>query len=111
VHDTNPHSEKITHVPRDNGEWCGDVYKTISQIKSVKWTVDFDYGCTIIQKLSNEPLYWFDTSITWAQFDVHRKQLLNLVTVSEAEAIISGFKTINNNANTGQNNNPSVVLG
>ncbi len=110
IHDTNPHSEKITHVPRDNGEWCGDVYKTISQLKSHKWTVDFDYGCTILQKTSKDPLLWFDTAVNWQQFDPHRKQLLNLITVAEAEMIIQGFKTINY-ANAGQNYFDRTVLG
>jgi SAM-dependent methyltransferase len=50
VHDCNPHSEAITYVPRDSREWTGDVYKTISNIKSEKFTIDFDYGCCVIRK-------------------------------------------------------------
>jgi hypothetical protein len=50
IHDSNPHSEHITHVPRDSREWCGDVYKTVSNIMGVpKFTVDFDYGCCVIR--------------------------------------------------------------
>jgi hypothetical protein len=95
VHDSNPHSERITHVPRDNREWTGDVYKTICQIVSPKITVDFDYGCCVITdkpELSNK-------KITWDYFDKNRKQLLNLVSVEEAKKIIDTFRenTINSN--------------
>jgi hypothetical protein len=81
MHDCNPHSEHITHVPRDNGEWCGDVYKFAARLGEINgidfMTVDADYGCSVIWKA------WWKKStpvgeITWDRFDKERKQLLRL---------------------------------
>lgn len=53
LHDSFPHSEKITHVPRDQGEWCGDVYKfalTLLTYSGISFkTFTGDYGVTVIK--------------------------------------------------------------
>lgn len=53
LHDTNPHSEHITHVPRDNGEWTGDVYKfalTLLTYRGIRLrTYEYDYGVTVVK--------------------------------------------------------------
>lgn len=102
IHDSNPHKESITHVPRDSREWCGDVYKTICQLKhSSKFTVDFDYGCCVIRKVVTDPetgidpLGWDDKEITWDEFTANRKELLNLVSVDDAVQIINAWKNDN----------------
>jgi hypothetical protein len=96
IHDSNPHKESITHFPRDSREWTGNVYKTISNIKTPKFTVDFDYGCCILRKPktfeAQEPcLFISDNEITWEHFDANRKNLLNLVGVDEAIKIIDAW--------------------
>lgn len=87
LHDCNPHSEHITHVPRDNGEWCGDVYKFASRLQQYDGidfrTVQFDYGCAVIwrkKKTKGTPLF---QDVTWDYFSAHREELLRLVTVEE----------------------------
>lgn len=91
VHDCNPASESITHVPRDSKEWTGDVYKTICQIVSPSFfTVDFDYGCCVIRK-GNNPLAFQEENITWELFDQNRSSLLNLKSVDEAKKIIDAW--------------------
>ncbi len=81
LHDCNPHSEKITHVPRDNGEWCGDVYKfacTLSEYSGINFvTIDFDYGCAVVWKEHSYP----ETvgAITWERFEKEKQKLLRLV--------------------------------
>lgn len=90
VHDCNPHSERITHVPRDSKEWTGNVYKTICQIQSPKFTVDFDYGCCVLRK-GHEPLEFLNQEFNWDEFDVFRKELLKLVCVEEAVKIIEAW--------------------
>lgn len=90
IHDSNPHSEHITHVPRDNREWTGDVYKTICQITSPKFTVDFDYGNCVLRK-NGQPLEFSPELISWEQFDIPRKELLNLVSVDDAIKIIDAW--------------------
>jgi hypothetical protein len=86
IHDSNPHSEHITHVPRDNREWSGDVYKTISQLEHPnKFTMNFDYGCCVIRK-DGDPanfLSFSETPIDWQMFSDNREKLLNLVTVEQ----------------------------
>jgi hypothetical protein len=94
IHDSNPHSEHITHVPRDSREWCGDVYKTVSNIMGVpKFTVDFDYGCCVIRKaFKEENLFIRNTEIEWDDFNKMRRQYLNLVTLTDAITRIKSWQ-------------------
>lgn len=93
IHDCNPHSESITHVPRDSREWCGDVWKAAIDIcHYLKFTVDFDYGCCIVRKEQPGPLFDHAPESSWETFDKHRKELLNLVSVNEAIQIINSWK-------------------
>lgn len=90
IHDSNPHSEHITHVPRDNREWCGDVFKTVSQVLTPKFTVDIDYGCCVIHK-NGEALKLTQQVIEWEEFDLFRQELLNLVSVEDAKKEIDSW--------------------
>ena len=91
IHDSNPHSEGITHVPRDSREWTGDVYKTISRIDSPYYfTMDFDYGCCVIRK-TKDSLRFRENEVTWEAFDRDRRTLLNLVSVAEGVNIIESW--------------------
>lgn len=87
LHDTNPYSEHITHVPRDNKEWCGNVYKLICQIANPKFTYSQDYGVTVL-KNTGEGLVLSDSIITWEEFDKNRIELLNLKTWEESLQLI-----------------------
>lgn len=90
LHDTNPHSEKITCVPRGNQrEWTGDVYRTICQIESPDIiTLDDDYGVTILRKTKGSELHINDLPVSWEEFDLFRKDFLNLKSWDEITAII-----------------------
>lgn len=92
LHDANPPSEATTCVPRGRQrEWCGNVFQTILQIESPSFfTADFDYGCTIIRK-THVPLRFHDMIISWQDFDIHRKALLNLKTSDEIKEIIESW--------------------
>lgn len=92
IHDTNPPSEATTCVPRGaQREWCGDVYKMASAIEGVpKVTVAEDYGCTILRKTSADQVLTFgDEPKSWADFDVHREEYLQLISADEAEVNIA----------------------
>lgn len=92
LHDCNPPYKETTCIPRGaQREWCGDIYRTIYQIKTKKFTVDFDYGCTVLYK-GDEELKFTDENITWEEFDLFRKEALNLVSFEEAKKIISSWK-------------------
>lgn len=91
VHDCNPDSERLTHVPRDNKIWNGNVYVTISQITSPYFfTVDFDEGCCVIRK-GRDPLEFHEQEISWGTFDTGRRSLLNLKSVEESLKIIEAW--------------------
>lgn len=86
MHDTNPHSEHITHVPRDNKEWCGDVYKLACQLNNEKFTFGEDHGVTVVKK--DGPLLISEKEISWEEFDTRRIQLLNIKTWAECLQLI-----------------------
>lgn len=95
MHDCNPHSERITHVPRDNREWCGDVYKfaaRLGEIDGIDYcTIDADYGCAVVWKAwwkKGKPV----GKITWERFVKERKELLKLVPFSYLENILNMSK-------------------
>jgi SAM-dependent methyltransferase len=91
IHDSNPPSEPTTCVPRGSQrEWCGDVYKTVANIRTPKFTVDFDYGCCVIRK-SDFPLAIAHVDISYDDFDYHREKLLNLVSTDEAKKRIGSW--------------------
>jgi predicted O-methyltransferase YrrM len=84
IHDCNPPTEQTTCVPRGTQrEWCGDVYKIASNIaNSHKFTVDFDYGCCVLRKLSNrEDLFIIGREMEWDIFNKNRKYFLHLLPV------------------------------
>ena len=92
MHDCNPHSENITHVPRDNREWCGDTYKFACQLSKYGGiefvTINEDYGCTLVWKNDNKspttdvgvpPI----EGMTWGYFQANKEILLNLISVKQ----------------------------
>jgi hypothetical protein len=103
IHDTNPQTEATTCVPRgEQREWCGDVYKTICALDIPFFTVDFDYGCTVIRKLSNKNISWREETITkihWDYFDLNRHILLNLTGLTHSCDVIRSFLKIKRYAN------------
>lgn len=93
LHDCNPEKEEHTIVPRPStrGHWNGDVYKfAIGMHNSSRYTVDIDNGCAVysnrsgINSVVHKPFV-----CSWAEFDQHRKQLLNLITWDEFISIDS----------------------
>lgn len=98
VHDANPPTERTTCVPRGaQREWCGDVYKVITHItwpaaESEFFTVNMDYGCTVIRKRKQgADLVIAEGEITWAEFDANRADLLKLVSTEEALKLIESW--------------------
>lgn len=88
LHDTNPPTEATTCIPRGRQrEWCGDVYKAIAKLSGVDFfTVNFDYGVTILRKLSLfEPFFIIDRpDLTWKDFEQDRDLFLGLVPLEKA---------------------------
>lgn len=91
LHDCNPLKEEHTIVPRptERGHWNGDVYKFAILLTS-KYvtndraiTVDIDNGMVVYHAGQQYPAADFTANIEWAQFDTHRKELLNLISWDE----------------------------
>lgn len=88
IHDANPHSEHITHVPRDNREWCGDVYKFVCSLGCYYGidflTVDMDYGCCVVwkdKKGQASNMRVSIDSVNWEYFVKNKQKLIRLVDV------------------------------
>lgn len=91
LHDCNPLKEEHTIVPRPTktGHWNGDVYKFTILITS-KYvtndravTVDIDNGMVVYRAGQDYHAADLTADIKWADFDTHRKELLNLISWDE----------------------------
>lgn len=100
IHDCNPATEDITKVPRATKVWCGDVYKTVCDITTEKFTVDFDHGCCVIRKPIFEAaenknfapaLEFAGLDYTWKEFHENRYSLLQLRSVTATLNIIESW--------------------
>lgn len=95
LHDCNPPTVETTCVPRGaQREWCGDVYKTICRLSGAqKFTVDFDYGCSVIRKTSKSDVVEFGQAweYPWNVFEQNRRDWLNLKSVHESMEIINSW--------------------
>jgi hypothetical protein len=94
LHDCNPEKEENgapIHGPNVL-HWNGDVWKSIIKVRYNNPTlsvsvVDTEFGCGIIQR-GSQVLYRsvpLETCLTWEYFNIHRKELLNLISISEFE--------------------------
>lgn len=92
LHDCNPPTEGHAAVPRQQGEWNGDVYKSILKIRYQNifdcFVIDADWGCGVIRKGSipenNISIIEYKKGISdWVYFHNNRKKLLNLITTDE----------------------------
>jgi len=91
LHDCNPDAYEKTMVPRPTktGPWNGNVYKfAVSILSKSKNTVDIDNGCLVYRNTIHDIVpFTEECYITWADFDTHRKELLNLISWDEFSKI------------------------
>lgn len=94
VHDSSPTTEAMQRVPAVQGEWTGDVWKAIAQLraegKHTVRTVDADYGVAIVlPNRPEEPLKADWKSLEWPDLEARRGEILGLLGVDEWEAWLS----------------------
>jgi hypothetical protein len=90
LHDTCPHEEQFTKVPRATKLWYGDVYRfamVLWKYREIEFmTLNADYGCTVIWKNTKQPPATIERKIeisnsmdmiSWKDF-VLNKDRLNL---------------------------------
>lgn len=83
VHDTNPLEEIHQRVPRESKVWNGDVWKAIAHLRIKQpislYTVDVDYGVTVINKSASPMPVYHLTPRDFDEFQEHKKNILNLI--------------------------------
>lgn len=92
-HDMNPISEYMQLIPRPNkrGPWNGDCWKALVSLSFFNpeieyYTIDTDYGCSVITNPKNITNINKDdilTGYTYDKLNNNRKQILNLISVKE----------------------------
>lgn len=90
VHDCKPPSERSQSREHVKGEWSGDVWRAFMKLRMenpdiAMSTVDFNYGCGIIQK-GRQELYKADvdpTTVPYSYFKQNEKEILNLISLQE----------------------------
>lgn len=102
-HDMNPQSKQAQEIPYINGEWNGDCWKALVQIRQEHddldiYTIDTDQGCSVITK-SNEQLKKLvvKDSLTYDNLVKNREEWLNLISVGEfntMEELNKDYKTM-----------------
>ena len=83
-HDCLPTTEKMQERNDHGGEWTGDVWKAIAELRveridlDIK-VVDTDYGCGIIRKGTNIPYITNENYKTYTFFNSNKQELMNVV--------------------------------
>ena len=83
VHDTLPYRKIHQKVPRSSSVWTGDVWKAIHYLRTKKtdleiFTLDCDYGCTVIRKGKQDLLSYEGEPLTWDYFLRNKVEFLNI---------------------------------
>ena len=83
-HDCLPTTEKMQERNDHSGEWTGDVWKAIAELRveridlDIK-VVDTDYGCGIIRKGTNIPYITNENYKTYTYYSNNKNELLNVI--------------------------------
>lgn len=84
-HDCLPTSERMQERDDHGGEWTGDTWKAIAELRveridlDIK-VVDTDYGCGIIRRGTNIPYEPYGNYKTYSYFTSNRNHLMNVIT-------------------------------
>jgi hypothetical protein len=83
-HDCLPTTEKMQERDDHGGEWTGDVWKAIAELRietidlDIK-VVDTDYGCGIIRRGTNIPYVTNENYKTYTFFNSNKQELMNVI--------------------------------
>jgi len=98
-HDCLPTSKKMQERQDYGGEWTGDVWKAIAELRitnkdlEIK-VVNTDYGCGILRVGTNElyqPYESYDNYKTYEYFEIFKKQMLNVISINEFKEWINSL--------------------
>jgi len=83
-HDCLPTTEKMQERDDHGGEWTGDVWKAIAELRvesivlDIK-VVDTDYGCGIIRRGTNIPYETTDNYKSYYHYSMNKWRMLNII--------------------------------
>jgi hypothetical protein len=83
-HDCLPSTEKMQERDDHGGEWTGDVWKAIAELRvetidlDIK-VVDTDYGCGIIRRGTNVPYETTQDYLTYSHYSANKHRMLNVI--------------------------------
>lgn len=94
VHDCNPTDKAMQAVPRIQKVWTGDVWKAWVKLRESRddlhmFVIDADFGCGVIRR-GRQQTITLPEQLNYEEFDSHRTQWLNLVSVSWFVAEMKG---------------------
>jgi hypothetical protein len=87
-HDCLPSTEKMQERDDHGGEWTGDVWKAIAELRvetidlDIK-VVDTDYGCGIIRRGTNVPYETQQDYLTYSHYSLNKNKMLNVITTEQ----------------------------
>jgi tetratricopeptide (TPR) repeat protein len=90
----NPVKEAHQIVPYRGGQWTGDCWKAFVKLRQTRndinmFTIDSDQGCGIIS-IGPQDLLQINSELTYQQFDINRRNWLNLVSVETFYQLVTG---------------------
>ncbi len=112
MHDCNPPSESAAYpansieeatslnLPGWDGEWCGDVWKTIIYLRSIQrnlnvFVLDCDFGLGIITKGEPESIIEYSKEeiddLTYQELEKYREKILNLKSTEYLKAFLQKY--------------------
>jgi SAM-dependent methyltransferase len=87
-HDMNPIKEEHQTIPFVSGTWNGDCWKAFVQLRTERtdlemFVIDTDQGCGVITRGKQELLNLNNVSLNYKNFDVKRREWLNIISVDQ----------------------------
>jgi hypothetical protein len=88
IHDCLPMSERMQEREDHGGEWTGDVWKAIAELRVNSIDLDIkvvntDYGCGIIRRGTNIPYQTNEVYKTFGYYATHRHNLMNIISIEQ----------------------------
>jgi hypothetical protein len=94
-HDCLPPSELLQRRPRPQRQWNGDVWKAIHHIRVSRgdlrlFTLDCDWGCTVIERGESKKYIGPCEEVDWEYFKRHGREFMNIVQPEYLDEFLNG---------------------
>ena len=88
IHDCLPMTERMQERDDHGGEWTGDVWKAIAELRVESIDLDIkvvntDYGCGIIRRGTNIPYKTNEVYKSFGYYATHRDNLMNIISIEQ----------------------------